>query len=246
MNIAKWMVLYARSTKYMQNNCLKYRGDHKLAILGISGSPFVDGNTDRLVKAVLKKSGKESVFINLSKLRFDPCRGCCHLCAKTNMCGRKDGLSPYLKHLLKSEALVLGTPYQLGMATGFMFDFLTRLFCFHHVKKLLTGKPLVLISVGIKPKEIQNGIILFENIVTHGGQFDILGHIYFNSQTPPCLKCGAGSYCRVGGLWKYVLDQDEDRLKGFEFTNDKFKKWEDCTQIIEEVDKYGKILAELK
>lgn len=214
--------------------------------MGVSGSPFVGGNTDRLVKAVLEKSGREAVFINLSKLRFDPCRGCCHLCATTNMCGRKDELHPYLKLVLKSEALVLGTPYQLGMATGFMYNFLTRLFCFHHVKKLLAGKPMVLISVGVKPKEIQNGIASFESMVTHGDQFSLLGHIYFNSQIPPCLKCGAGSYCRVGGLWKYVLDQDDNKLKEFEFTPDKFKKWEDCPQIVKEVDRYGKILAGLK
>jgi hypothetical protein len=51
-------------------------------------------------------------------------------------------------------------------------------------------------------------------------------------KTPPCLKCGAGHYCHVGGLWKYVLDRDENKLKKFEFTTDKFKKWEDCPQIL--------------
>jgi len=217
-----------------------------LAIIGVSGSPFAGGNTDRLVKAVLEKSGREAVFINLSKLRFDPCRGCCHLCATTNMCVIKDELNPYLKLVLKSEALVLGTPYQLGMVTGFMYNFLTRLFCFYHVKKLLADKPVVLISVGVKPKEIQNAVASFESMAIHGNQFSLLGHIYFNSQTPPCLKCGAGSYCRVGGLWKYVLDQDDNKLKEFEFTPDKFKKWEDCPQIVKEIDKHGKILAELK
>ena len=217
-----------------------------MAILGVSGSPFPGGSTDRLVKAVLEKSGRETVFINLSRLRFDPCRGCCHLCATTNMCGRKDELHQYLGLILKSESLVLGTPYQLGTPTGFMYNFLTRLFCFYHVKKLLTDKPVVLISVGIKAKEIQNGIGSFENMVTHGDQFNLLGHIYFNSQITPCLKCGAGSYCRVGGLWKYTLDQDEKKLKEFEFTPDKFKKWEDSPPIVKEVDRYGKILAKLK
>ncbi len=147
--------------------------------------------------------------------------------------------------MLESEALVLGTPYQLGRATGFMNNFLTRLFCFHHVKKLLTDKPVVLVSAGMKPKEIQNGIASFEDIVTHSDQFNLLGHIYYCSQITPCLKCGAGSYCRVGGLWKYILGKDEKKLKEFEFTPDKFTKWEDCPQIVEEVDRYGKILAEL-
>ncbi len=214
--------------------------------MGISGSPFAGGNTDRLVKAVLEKSGKETVFVNLSKLNFKPCRGCAHLCAKTNMCGRKDELHPYLKMILGSEALVLGTPYQLGVATGFMYNFLTRLFSFHHLKRLLVDKPALLISVGIKPVEIQNGIANYESMVTHADQFNILGHIYFNSQTTPCLKCGVGSYCRVGGLWKYVVGKDEKKLKEYKFTPDKFKKWEDCPPIVKEVEKYGKILAELK
>jgi multimeric flavodoxin WrbA len=216
-----------------------------MAIMGISGSPILEGNTDRMIKTMLEKSGKETIFINLSTLQFSPCRGCAHLCATTNMCGRKDELHPYLKLVLKSEALVLGTPYQLGMPTGFMYNFLTRLWCFHHVKRLLSEKPVVLLSAGIKPKEIQNGIVNFESMVRHSDTFHVLGHIYFNSQTPPCLKCGAGSYCHVGGLWKYVLDQDENKLKEFKFTPDKFKKWEDYPGIVKEIDKYGKILSKL-
>lgn len=62
------------------------------------------------ILAIIGVSGREAVFINLSKLRFDLCRGCCNLCATTNMCAIKDELHPYLKLVLKSEALVLGTP----------------------------------------------------------------------------------------------------------------------------------------
>ena len=217
-----------------------------MAILGVSGSSFPNGNVDRLIKAVLKKSGKKTSFVNLSMLNFKPCRGCCHLCATTNMCGRKDELHPYLKLVLESEALVLGTPYQLGRATGFMDSFLTRLFCFHHVNKLLADKPVVLISAGMKPKEIQNGIASFESVATHSNQFILLGHIYYNSRITPCLKCGAGSYCRVGGLWKYILEENESKLKNFNFTPDNFKKWENDPQIVKEVNKYSKILSELK
>ncbi|MHC4540610.1 MAG: flavodoxin family protein [Planctomycetota bacterium] len=218
-----------------------------MAVLGVSGSPKVGGNTDRMIKAVLEKSGKETDFINLSTLRFDPCRGCCHLCASTNICGRKDKLHPYLKLVLESEALVLGTPYQLGMPTGFMYNFLTRLECFHHVKILIVDKPAILISVGCKQEEIQDkeGIPTFERMVTHSDQIKSLGHIYFNSQSPPCLACGEGRNCYNGGLWKYVLEQDENKLRDFEFTPDKFKKWEDYPQIVEEVNRHGKILAEL-
>ena len=36
-----------------------------MAVLGVSGSPKVGGNTDRIIKAVLEKSGKETVIINI-------------------------------------------------------------------------------------------------------------------------------------------------------------------------------------
>lgn len=218
-----------------------------MAILGISGSPKVGGNTDRMVKAVLDGSGKRSSFVNLSRLRFDPCRGCCHLCASTNMCGVKDDVLPYLKLVLEAEALVLGTPIQLGRPTGFMFNFLTRLECFHHIKIVLANKPAVLLSVGCKPKELQEaeGMARFESMVAHSEQIKPLGHVYFNSQSPPCLRCGPGPECRNGGLWKYVLGEDDEKLKNFEFTPDKCHKWEDEPQIVEEVNTCGKILAEL-
>lgn len=100
-----------------------------MAIVGVSGSPIVGGNTDRIIKALLEKSGKKAVFINLSKLRFSPCRGCAHLCATTNMCGRKDGLQLYLKDIRDAEALVLGSPIHNGNMTGWMFSLPARGVC---------------------------------------------------------------------------------------------------------------------
>ncbi|MFC1780686.1 flavodoxin family protein [Planctomycetota bacterium] len=219
-----------------------------MAVLGVSGSPKVGGNTDRMIKAVLEKSGRETDFINLSTLRFDPCRGCCHLCASTNMCGIKDEIHPYLQLVLEAEALVLGTPFQLGMPTGFMFNFLTRLECFHHVKIALADKPAILISVGCKPKELQinEGIARFESMVTHSDQISSLGHIYFHSESPPCLRCGEGHNCYVGGLWKYVLGEDENKLKNFNVSTEMIQNWEDNPQIVEEVNSCSKLLAELQ
>lgn len=246
-----------------------------MAIIGISGSPIVNGNTDRMIKALLDKSGKETKFINLSTLRFDPCRACAHLCATTNMCGRKDDLQPYIKDIRDAEALVLGSPIHHGNMTGWMYSFITRLWCLYQVKELLKGKPAVFVSVGIHDKEIQRGISTFQSIATYSEKFNVLGHIYYNSSTPPCFKCGAGNYCKVGGIWGLVRLEDpvfkeamyhpnefskrenakellqqaeiraEKRLHEFQFTSDKFKRWEDCQQTVEEINRYAKILSEL-
>jgi multimeric flavodoxin WrbA len=170
-----------------------------MAIVGISGSPIVGGNTDRIIKALLEKSGKETKFINLSTLKFSPCRACAHLCGTTNMCGVKDDLQPYLADIRDAEVLILGSPIHHGNCTAWTYSFISRLWCLYQVKKLLQDKPAIFVSVGIHDRDRQNGICNFERIATYSEKLKVLGHIYYNSQTPPCLKCGAGAYCKVGG-----------------------------------------------
>ncbi len=52
----------------------------------------------------------------------------------------------------------------------------------------------------------------------------------------PCLTCGMGMECKNehAGLWNY-LGKDEDALKNYEITADKFKRWEDDRNIVNEV-----------
>jgi len=42
-------------------------------IIGISGSPINNSNTDRLIQAVLESSGLSSEFVKLSKIYVRPC-----------------------------------------------------------------------------------------------------------------------------------------------------------------------------
>lgn len=215
-----------------------------MSIIGISGSPIIGGNTDRLINAILDKSGKETQFINLSRLNYVPCRNCAHLCGITNECGVKDDLQPYISEIRDAEALVLGSPIQHGNMTGWMFSFITRLWSLYQVKKLLENKPAVFVSVGIHTLETQNGIETYQSAATYSTKLRVLGHLYYNSRTPPCFKCGAGSYCKVGGLWN-LLEHNEERLNNYQFSPDDFKKWEDEPEVSAEVEKYGKMLADL-
>jgi hypothetical protein len=135
----------------------------------------------------------------------------------------------------------------MGMPTGFMFNFITRLECFHHAFIALRKKPAVLVSAGIKKKYLQlnEGISRFESMVSHSDQIKPLGHVYFNSESPPCLRCGEGKNCKVGGYWKYVIEKDEDKLNSIEVSTDLIQRWEDNPQIVEEIDLYGTILKSL-
>ena len=212
-----------------------------MTIVGISGSPIVNGNTDRIIKVVLEQSGKDHIFINLSTLIYDPCRACTHLCAKTNICPLEDDLKPYFKPILDSEALILGSPVNGGNVTGWMFSFKTRLWCFYHVKNLLRNKPVLLVATGLfRQSEYRVMTRFLERVHSE----KIIGHIYCTSNIPPCYKCGMGKMCKVGGLWAMVGRSEED-LGKFEITPDKFRRWEDDRETVAQVTKYAKMLAEI-
>lgn len=41
------------------------------------------------------------------------------------------------------------------------------------------------------------------------------------------------------------MGEDEEALRNFEFTPDKFRRYEDDFDIVDQVKKYGKILSEI-
>lgn len=215
-----------------------------MAIIGISGSPIVNGNTDRIIKAILKESGRESKFVNLSTLKFFPCRGCAHLCATTAMCGVKDDLHPYIESLRNAEAIVFGSPRQHGNMTAWMFSFFSRLWCFLHENNTLNNKSVVFVATGIR--DVAEGRETFRASFVREHKFNLLGEVFYKSFNSPCLKCGMGHYCRNphGGLWG-LLDKNEEKLCNFKFTPDKFTAWEDNSDTVDQVKNYGRILSEL-
>ena len=215
-------------------------------IVGISGSPIADGNTDRMVKAVLEQSGRDHIFVNLSTLRYDPCRACAHLCAATNLCPIEDDLKPYFEPLMNAEALVLGTPIHAGNITGWMFGFTTRWSCFSHVRHPLKDKPVLLVMTGCFAGTEERAVSRFsQNVVEQSRGARIVGHIYHASTIPPCYKCGKGNVCKVGGLW-HIVGRDEEKLRAFKPTRDVFKHWEDCLETVSQVKGYAKMLSALE
>lgn len=215
-----------------------------MAIVGISGSPFPGGNTDRLVQSLLEQSGCEHIFVNLSSLDFVPCRGCADLCAKTNICPLEDGLRPYFEPILEADALVLGSPVHSGTITAWMFSFLSRIWCFRHIKLLLKDKPLLLVMTGLFQSSEHGALHRFDETVRGWDhRMRHVGALFHATEIPPCYKCGVAKACRVGGLWDMV-DHDEERLSEFEVTPDKFTRWEDCPRTVAEVERYAQVLGE--
>ena len=215
-----------------------------MTVVGISGSPFVRGNTDRIIEAVLERSGKDHIFVNLSTLRYDPCRACAHLCARANLCPLDDDLKPFFEPIMNAEALVLGTPIHAGLMSGWMYSFTTRLSCFSHVTHPLEDKPVVLVVTGGFEGSERTVPQFADNVIRQSRGAKIVGHIFYASTIVPCFKCGRGKECKVGGLWGLV-GRDEEKLRNFQFTKEIFNRWEDSLETVAKVDEYGKLLAEL-
>ena len=216
-----------------------------MTIVGVSGSPIVGGNTDRIVRALLEGSGKDHVFVNLSTLNYVPCRACAHLCASTNLCPLADDLQPYFEPIRDAEALVLGSPVHHGDVSGWLYSFMTRLWCFSHVERLLMGKPVVLVTVGCFEGSGERAVPEIRQLVSRRtGRTRIIGDIFFNSTIPPCYKCGRGNVCHIGGLW-HMVGRDEERLRAFQLEPEHFRRWEDCPETVAQVEACGRLLANI-
>jgi len=67
-----------------------------MKVLGISGSPIKNSNTDRALKIVLESTSMKSEFIKLSDYNVGSCDACLG-CIKTNKCIKKMTGSCWLK-----------------------------------------------------------------------------------------------------------------------------------------------------
>ena len=91
-----------------------------VSVLGISGSPRIRGNTEKLLDAFLKgaeEAGGDVEKILLKKLSFRSCMGC-NKCHKTGVCVVKDDLTPLLEKIMETDILALSSPiYSMGITS---------------------------------------------------------------------------------------------------------------------------------
>lgn len=85
-------------------------------IPGISSSPRSGGNTDFIVKGVLK-SAKDSVvlarFRSMTNNPVHPCKAC-EYCAKHKECAYDDDAELIFDNKMKANGIVIGSPVYFG------------------------------------------------------------------------------------------------------------------------------------
>ena len=204
-------------------------------ILGISGSPIKNSNTDRLVQAVLEASGLNSEFVKLSRIQVRPCIACLG-CKEDNICKVQDDFPELGEKVRRAGALVVGGYPPYGSVDGFTKAFLERLFSLRHQNGLNRGKLAVVITTGIGRGA--PGLEEASGQIAHALKLEgmeILGQMKAVGN-PECLVCGYGETCPMSAL-PWVFGED------VKVTPEKFSRVEDQTEIWQQAQALGREIA---
>lgn len=103
-----------------------------MKVLGLIGSPRMDGNTTKLVNAILEgaaENGAETKVYNLSKMDINPCKGCM-TCKIEGKCVIDDDMQQLYDEIQAADAVVLGSPLYMWEVTAQTKLFIDRLIAF--------------------------------------------------------------------------------------------------------------------
>ena len=96
----------------------------QMNVVYISGSPRKNSNTDYLLKIALSLTGGK--FIKLSDYKIEPCKSC-RACLKLGKCIIDDDMSNVIiPLLLKSDAIVIGSPVYFNNVSAQTKAFIDR------------------------------------------------------------------------------------------------------------------------
>ena len=206
-----------------------------IEVLGISGSPVKNSNTDRLVKAVMNATGLESEFVKLSRIDVRPCLAC-KKCVPDNVCKVKDDFPELAEKIKKAKALIIGAYIPYGQIDGFTKALLERFWSLRHVNNLLRGKLCATVLTGLMPDVLDNVNQAMAAELKEYERMDLIGQLTVQGNLP-CLTCGEGDECEMSGL--KVLYGPDAKTADYEYS-----RIEDQKEVWEEAIRIGRLIGE--
>jgi multimeric flavodoxin WrbA len=100
-----------------------------MKILGVEGSPRKNGNTAKLVQAILEsasENGAETKFYKLTEMNISLCLGCFN-CRETGTCVTDDDMQLLLEEIQTSDVIIFGSPVYMWQVSGQTKLFMDRL-----------------------------------------------------------------------------------------------------------------------
>jgi len=175
-----------------------------IEVLGLSGSPVPDSNTDRAVKRILELTGLRTEFVKLSTRSIEPCRACLG-CVEGNACIVPDDGPELARKFAGARAFVLGafTPYSSLDARSKAF--MERMYCLRHRRMGNAGKAGAAVittacppgAEGLPPAAetaaSQIAFWMMEEGMQNLGTLVLRGNV-------PCIRCGFGDTCPASGV----------------------------------------------
>ncbi len=175
-----------------------------MKILGVSGSPIKNSNTDRALQLALKSTGLETEFVKLKNYTVAPCQACLG-CVKTNRCVIEDDGILLAEKTKGADALIIAgfTPYSsLDARTK---AFMERLYPLRHIHGFMAGKPgggIITCAIPsdnkMLPPACEFGINAIKCYMMEEGM-DFVGEVQVKGNVP-CIKCGKGDECNMSGI----------------------------------------------
>lgn len=99
-----------------------------MKVVGIVGSPRINGNTELLTTHTLKAIAEEGVqieLIRLSGLKIGPCTACM-VCKKEERCSIEDDFFPIYLKMKEADGIILASPVYYGSATALIKALIER------------------------------------------------------------------------------------------------------------------------
>ena len=199
------------------------------SVLGISGSPIKNSNTDRLIKAIINETGHESEFVKLSEINVRPCFAC-KKCVPDNICKVKDDFPSLAEKIKNASALVIGayTPY--GQIDGFTKALLERFWSLRHENNLLKGKLCATVLTGLDPRVLDNINLAVATEIRDYERMDLVGQLTIQGNLP-CLTCGQGDTCKMSAV--KLLHGPDARTSdiGYNRVEDQQQVWQEAARL---------------
>ncbi len=204
-------------------------------IIGISGSPVKNSNTDRLVKAVLDATGLESEFVKLSRINVRPCFAC-KQCVPDNVCKVQDDFQDLAEKIKKAKALVIGAYIPYGQIDAFTKALLERFWSLRHVNNLLRGKLAATVLTGLAPDVLDSVNHSLAGELRDYERMELVGQLTIQGNVP-CLTCGKGDECEMSAV--KVLFGPDAKTSDFGYS-----RVEDQNEVWDEAARIGRLISE--
>ena len=200
-----------------------------IEVLGISGSPVENSNTDRLIQAVLDATELEFEFVKLSRINIRPCLAC-KQCVPDNICKVKDDFPELAEKIKKARALVIGAYIPYKQIDGFTKALLERFWSLRHVNNLLRGKLCATVITYLSPDAADNVNQSLATELKEMERMELVGQVMIKGNIP-CLTCGEGDECEMSGLRKRYGPDARSSDHPYTRVEDQKEVWEEAMRI---------------